>query len=201
MNEPVRRTILVVDSDPRTAESVRAALPSDRYEVVAAGDASQALTAVRGGSIDALMSELVLPDAGGLHLLVEARLRHPLLPRIVVTALEDFDAVVTAINEAEVFRFLRKPLDPAAVLAAVGDALGRAATLRQARGVQEGQERRRIALLDLEIDFPGISVVSHSPDGYFIPPQRLKGLAERLQGTPVGELLASSMTISRAGDS
>lgn len=197
MNEPARRSILVVDPDPRTAESIRAALPSDRYQVVAVGDPAKALSAVRERSIDALMSELVLPDASGLHLLVEARLRHPLLPRIVVTALEDFDAAVTAINEAEVFRFLRKPLDPAAVLAAVGEALGRAATLSQARGVEEGQERRRLALLDLEIDFPGISVVSHSPDGHFIPPQRLKGLAERLRGTPLGELLASSMAASR----
>ncbi len=196
MSEPVRR-VLVVDADATTAEAVRAALPSNGYEVVPAADAAQALGAVREGRVDIVMSELLLPDDSGLHLLVEARLRHPVIPRMVVTALQDFKSAVTAINEAEVFRFLPKPLDPATVRAAVEEALGRADTLHEARGVREKAERRRVALLDLEADFPGITLVSHGPEGYFIPPQRLRGLAERLKGTPFGEALAAAIELSR----
>ena len=64
------------------------------------GCAASALVSIREGRIDALVSELELPDGNGLHLLVEARLRHPQVPRIVVTALEDFTTTVDAINEA-----------------------------------------------------------------------------------------------------
>jgi len=189
------RRLLVVDGDPRTAEAVRAALPSEGYEIVPVGSAASALSTIRDEPIDALVTELVLPDANGLHLLVEARLRYPLVPRIVVTALEDFAAAVDAINEAEVFRLLRKPLDPSSFRAAVDDALGRADALSEARGVQEKAARRRLALVDLETDFPGISMVSLGPEGYFIPPQRLRGLIRRLEGTPLGEALAAAVQL------
>jgi DNA-binding NtrC family response regulator len=197
MSDPVRR-VLVVDADATTAEAVRAALSSDGFEVVRANDAAEALGTVREGRVDVVLSELLLPDDSGLHLLVETRLRHPLVPRIVVTALQDFKSAVTAINEAEVFRFLPKPLDPATVRAAVEEALGRADTLQEARGVQEKAERRRVALLDLETDFPGITLVSLGPEGYFIPPQRLRRLAERLAGSPLGEALAASITLAES---
>jgi DNA-binding NtrC family response regulator len=195
VSDPVRR-VLVVDADAATAKAVRAALPSKGYEVVPAGDAAGALTAIREGRADLVMCELLLPDDSGLHLLVEARLRHPLIPRMVVTALQDFKSAVAAINEAEVFRFLSKPLDPSTVRAAVEESLGRADSLHEARGVREKAERRRVALLDLETDFPGITLVSHGPEGYFIPPQRLRRLAERLEGTPLGDALAAAIELS-----
>ncbi len=187
------RRVLVVDGDPGVVEAARAALPAARYEVVPADSAASALVSIREGRIDALVSELELPDGNGLHLLVEARLRHPQVPRIVVTALEDFTTTVDAINEAEVFRFLRKPLDPSALRSAVDEALGRAEVLSEAKGVRESAERRRRALVDLETDFPGISLVSLGPEGYFIPPQRLRGLLARLESTPLGKVLAAAL--------
>jgi DNA-binding NtrC family response regulator len=186
------RRVLVVDTDPETVAAARAALPAG-CEVVPLKDATAALDLLREGAVDALVAELLLPDSDGLHLLVEARLRCPHVPRIVVTALRDFDAAVDAINEAEVFRLLRKPLDPSLLGAAVDAALGRAEALSEARGFQASAERRRRALVDLETDFPGISMVSLGPEGYFIPPQRLRGLLARLEGTPLGEALAAAV--------
>ena len=184
-----QRRVLVVDGDPGAVETVRAALPPPSYEVVPSDSAAAALSTLREGPIDALLSELELPDGEGLHLLVEARLRYPHVPRIVVTATEDFGAAVDAINEAEVFRFLRKPVDPSSLRSAVDDALGRAEALSEARGVREGAERR------LETDFPGISMVSLGAEGYFIPPQRLRGLVTRLKGTRLGEALAAAIQL------
>jgi len=58
-----------------------------------------------------LVSELVLPDDSGLHLLVEARIRHP-GSRVSPHRRREFDAAVAAVNEARCFRILRKPVDP-----------------------------------------------------------------------------------------
>jgi len=186
-------TVLVVDADPTTAETTLAALPSGLHRVLAVADAHQALATLGAQKVDVLVSELVLPEESGLHLLVEARRLHPRVARIVATAAEEFEATVAAINEAEVFRFLRKPVDAVALRAAVEEALARADAAHEAHGARNAAERRRNALLDLESDHPGISVVPSGADGYFIPRHRLQGAAERLRGTPVGEALAHAI--------
>jgi DNA-binding NtrC family response regulator len=196
MSERVR-TVLVVDADPTTAEAALAVLPASRYRVLGAAEARQALAILGDQRVDVLVSELVLPEDSGLHLLVEARRLQPLVPRIALTAVEEFSAAVAAINEAEVFRLLRKPADPLGLRAAVEEALGRADAAHEVRGAREAAERRRIALVDLESDHPGISRVQSGPDGYFIPPQRLLGLTERLRGSPVGQALAEAVAAAR----
>jgi len=196
MSERVR-TVLVVDADPASAQAALAVLPGGLYRVLAATDARQALATLGGQQVHVLVSELVLPEESGLHLLVEARRLQPLVARIALTAVEEFDAAVAAINEAEVFRFLRKPVDPLALRSAVEEALGRADAAHEARGAREAAERRLIALVDLESDHPGISRVQSGPDGYFLPRQQLEGLTARLKGTPVGQALAHAIAVAR----
>lgn len=191
--------VLVVDADPETARAALGALPPDEYRVLVVTDARQALAVLGGERVDVLVSELALPGDSGLHLLVEARRLHPAVVRIVLTAVEEFAAAVAAINEAEVFRFLGKPVDAAALRGVVDEALGRAEAVREVRGAKAAAERRRVALVDLESDHAGISLVQLGPDGYFILPQRLEGLARRLQGTPVGQALAGAIATSRDG--
>ena len=196
MSERVR-TVLVVDSDPATADAALGILPASLYRVLGAAEARQALAILGDQGVDVLVSELVLPEESGLHLMVEARRLQPFVPRIAVTAAEDFSAAVAAINEAEVFRLLRKPADPLVLRAAIEEALGQADAAREVRGLREAAEHRRLALVDLESDHPGISFVPSGPDGYFIPPQRLQALAARLAGSTVGQALADAIAVAR----
>ena len=193
-------TVLVVDADPATAETVAAALPSGLHRVLAVADAHQALATLGAQRVDVLLSELVLPDESGLHLLVEARRLHPQVARIAATAVEEFDTAVAAINEAEVFRFLRKPVDAVVLRSAIEEALARADAAHEAHGARNAAERRRNAILDLESDHPGISVVPSGADGYFIPRHRLQGVADRLHGTPIGKALADAFAARGAKD-
>jgi DNA-binding NtrC family response regulator len=191
------RTVLVVDADPSAAQAAIGALPSDGYRVLHAADGGQALAALGGQGVEVLVSELVLPDGSGIRLLAEARRRHPGVARIALTAVEGFPAAVAAINEAEVFRFLGKPVEAGALRTAIDEAVARAEAAREAGGAAD--ERRRIALVGLEADHPGISLVPSGPDGYFIPRPRLQGVAERLRGSPVGRLLDDALAGSRGG--
>lgn len=187
------RTILVMDGDPATARQLVETLPADSFRVVAAADPSGALAVLGHSRVDVLVSELVLPGASGLHLLVEARRRHPEVPRIVVTAVEEFDSAVAAINEAEVVRFLRKPVDGSALRGAVFDAVDRADASREVSRAQQAAERRRAELLDLESDHPGLTTAPPGPEGYMIPAERLRALAESMRGTPLGGRLAAAL--------
>jgi len=186
------KAVLVVDPDPATAATLRSVVS---FEVLEAGDSARALETLRAREVDVLVCELTLPDGDGLHLLVEARFRHPLVPRVALTSEEDFATAVSAINEAEVFRFLRQPVAPETLRAAVVEAVGRAEAASEVRDLQEQVERRRLALLDLETDFPGISLVSHGPDGYLLPHYRVRRLADRLRGTPLGSLLDGALEV------
>ena len=186
-------TVLVVDADPATAEATLAALPSGLHRVLAVADAHQALATLGAQRVDVLLSELVLPEESGLHLLVEARRLHPQVARIAVTAVEEFDTTVAAINEAEVFRFLRKPVDGVVLRSAIEEALARADAADEAQGARTAAERRRNALLDLESDHPGICVVPPGGDGYFIPRHRLQGVVDRLRGTAIEKALAHAI--------
>ncbi len=187
------RTVLLADADPGTVSAVRAALAGEGRTVLAAADAHQALSTLGAQRVDVLVGELALPGDSGLSLLVEARRLHPAVARVVLTAVEDFAAAVAAINEAEVSRFLRKPVDPAALRLAVDEAATRADAARETHGAWEAAERRRVALVDLESHHPGIALVSLGPEGYFLPPQRLAGLARRLAGSAVGQALAEAV--------
>jgi DNA-binding NtrC family response regulator len=187
------RTVLLADADPGTVSAVRAALAGEGRTVLAAADAREALSTLGGQRVDVLVSELSLAGDSGLSLLVEARRLHPAVARVVLTAVEDFEAAVAAINEAEVSRFLRKPVDPAALRLAVDEAATRADAARETHGAWEAAERRRVALVDLESHHPGIALVSLGPEGYFLPPQRLAGLARRLAGSAVGQALAEAV--------
>lgn len=193
-----RRTVLVVDADPATAEAALAALPSGTHRVLAAPDAHQALATLGAQRVHVLVSELALPDDSGLHLLVEARRLHPGVARVALSAVEEFGAAVAAINEAEVFRFLRKPLDALALRGAVEEAVARADAAQEARGARDAAERRRNALVDLESDHPGISDVPSGPDGYFLPRHRIQALAAGLRDTPVGAALAGAIAAARS---
>jgi DNA-binding NtrC family response regulator len=187
------RTVLLADADPQTVSAVRAALAGEGRTVLAAADAHQALATLGAQRVDVLVSELALSGDSGLSLLVEARRLHPGVARVVLTAVEDFAAAVAAINEAEVSRILRKPVDPAALRLAVDEAATRADAARETHGAWEAAERRRVALVDLESHHPGIALVSLGPEGYFVPPQRLAGLARRLAGSAVGQALAEAV--------
>jgi len=188
MSERVR-TVLVVDGDPSAARAALAVLPIEVYRVLHAADAGQALAVLAGQRVDVLVSELALPGGSGLRLLAEARRLHPGVARVALTAVEEFPAAVAAINEAEVFRFLRKPAGAVALRTAIDKAVERADAIREASGGGPSDERRRLALVGLESDHPGISLVPLGPDGYFIPRQRLLGIVERLRGSSVGRLL------------
>lgn len=194
------RTVLLVDADPGTCATARSALPTEAFRVLEATDARTALATLGSQRVDVLVSELVLPDDSGLHLLVEARRRRPAVARLALTAIEEFDAAVAAINEAEVFRFLRKPVDGVALRAAVEEAMARADAVREAHGAWEAAERRRVAIVDLESHHPGITLVSRGPEGYFLSSQKVTGLVRRLEKTAVGRVLAEAVAARRMAE-
>jgi hypothetical protein len=77
---------------------------------------------------------------------------------------------------------------------AVDDALAGAAGAAEVARARAAAERRNAAIDALADAHPGLLPAVAGPDGYAISPHRLRSLAERLAGTPLGPVLAAART-------
>src|SRR5689334_16388561 len=104
---PVTR-VLVVDDDRSIRRSLEKFLVGLGYEVITAGDGAEALAAI--GGADVVLLDLGLPGADGFEVLQKIRGdAHP-PPVIVITARDDMQSTVRAI-QLGAYEYLVKPLD------------------------------------------------------------------------------------------
>lgn len=117
--------ILIVDDDRFIQVTASAALEGMGYRLFLAGDVQGAVAVLREEAVDVVVTDHVLPGATGLSLLSTMREHLPEPRRILMTGQADVGLALAAVNQAQVFRILLKPLDPStlrlAVLAAVDD--------------------------------------------------------------------------------
>lgn len=124
--------ILVVDDDPHVLETITEILESEGYTPLAAEDSREALAILRRSRIDVVLTDIIMPSIGGLQLLDLAKALQPHLQVLLVTAYGTAEVAAEAAAHGAA-AFLEKPLDIAALLAGVREALGRA---RHARAAQ-----------------------------------------------------------------
>lgn len=83
------------------------------FTVVSATSAAQALALVRDGpEFAVVISDLQMPGIDGVSLLGHIRNLAPTTVRIMLTGRGSLETAVAAVNEGEIFRFLRKPVAP-----------------------------------------------------------------------------------------
>jgi sigma-B regulation protein RsbU (phosphoserine phosphatase) len=165
-------TILVVDDEPANLQKLRRTFVN-RYHVLAAGSATEALQMVHEHpGIAVIIADQRMPDMTGVELLRRTLEIQPEAIRIILTGYTDVDALIQAINDCRVFRYLVKPWDPPDLLLTVERALeARNLAVENARFRKELIRRERLAQ-ELEIAqkiqryiLPG---ECPSPEGYEI---------------------------------
>ncbi len=113
--------ILVVDDSVVIRRSLARKLKSIGYDVAEACNGHDALTLLRVGGIDAVVTDIDMPGMNGLDLLQEMK-RQEQLKKIPVTVLtsRDEDQTVKAIRNLKPVALLSKPVTDAIVSAIVG---------------------------------------------------------------------------------
>jgi DNA-binding NtrC family response regulator len=106
----MRRSLLVVDDDPRVRASLTGALASEDLEVRAADGAESALAALAQQTVDLVLTDVKMPGMDGLELLRTLKERAPKLDVVLMTAYQDLPTVAEAMREGAA-DFLVKPLD------------------------------------------------------------------------------------------
>src|SRR5262249_17400777 len=101
----------------------------------------------------------------------------------------DAERTTRAINEAEVFRFLRKPVQMQELREAIREALRRRDLFRPAEHAERAGARRAEALRDLQAGHPGLGTRGVRGGVHALSGERLADLRQRFVGTPFAELL------------
>ena len=134
-------TVLVADDSATIRVLVRMELEAAGYEVVEAEDGQRALETVRGGRVDAVLLDVEMPVLDGFQTIAALK-EDPLtadIPVVFLTSRSASEDVVGALR-AGAHDYLRKPPDPAELLARVAAAV-EVTALR-------GELRRRTEELD-----------------------------------------------------
>ena len=115
-------TILVADDDRSIRTVVSQALTRAGYDVLATGTASGLWHWIENGQGDAVVTDVVMPDADGLDLLPKIHKIRPDLPVIVMSAQNTLETAVKA-AERGAYEYLPKPFDIDELTETVGKAL------------------------------------------------------------------------------
>lgn len=103
-----RARLLLVDDESRILLSLKAIFRAD-YDVVTANGGDAALAALKAESFTVVVSDQRMPGMTGVEVLRTAREIQPQAIRILLTGYSDLNAIVSSINEGEIFRFVTKP--------------------------------------------------------------------------------------------
>lgn len=108
--------ILIVDDEPHVLSSLKRSLlqrgeqeDAPAYQVETFSAPAQALARINETAFDAVLSDYRMPGMNGVELLARVRVMQPDAIRIILSGYADLDGLITAINEAEIFRFISKP--------------------------------------------------------------------------------------------
>lgn len=121
MNQVSLPKVLCVDDEPGLLRSLRWLLRG-QYEVAVAASGLDGLALLGAENFDVVISDQRMPGMTGTEFLERARQVSPRSIRLLLTGYSDFNAVLSSVNDSEVFRFISKPWDNQKLLDTVGDA-------------------------------------------------------------------------------
>jgi EAL domain-containing protein (putative c-di-GMP-specific phosphodiesterase class I)/ActR/RegA family two-component response regulator len=118
----VTASILAVDDDPAVLRLFTSALSRAGYRVLTAESGKAALQLLATEHVDAIVTDLAMPEMPGLEFMRHVRERDPDLPILVITGAPAIDTAIESIDVG-VFRYLTKPITPAEIVRVTSDAV------------------------------------------------------------------------------
>ncbi len=100
--------ILCLDDEERIVHSLKS-LFRFKYDVYTALTASEALEILATHTIFVVISDQRMPEMTGVEFLKRAKEISPYTVRLLLTGFSDMDAIVSSVNESEIYRFITKP--------------------------------------------------------------------------------------------
>ncbi|MBS7834002.1 hypothetical protein B9T10_07730 [Wohlfahrtiimonas chitiniclastica] len=117
-----KMTVLCVDDEVLILNALKALLRL-RYHVITTTDPFEAIEILKTTKVAVIISDQRMPEMLGTELLSQAKILSPRTTRILLTGFSDLSAIISTVNDSEVYRFLTKPWSNQEVLEIVADAV------------------------------------------------------------------------------
>ncbi|MGD9364080.1 MAG: ATPase, T2SS/T4P/T4SS family [Desulfobacteraceae bacterium] len=106
---PKKYQILFVDDEPHVLRAMLRIFRQENYGLLTAESAPQALSVMAENPVQVVISDHRMPGMNGTDLLREVKKRYPATIRIMLTGYADVNAVMGAVNDGAVYKFITKP--------------------------------------------------------------------------------------------
>ena len=103
--------LLLIDDEPSILSSLRRQFRRN-YQVHAANSAEEGLELMKEHSIQVIISDQRMPGMNGAEFFNKVKHNYPDATRLLLTGYADIQAVIEAINDGNIFRYITKPWDP-----------------------------------------------------------------------------------------
>lgn len=147
-------TVLIVDDEEGILSSLRRLLRREPYTLLTAGTADEALRIMETQPISLVISDYRMPAMTGTELLREVQRRWPETLRMVLSGYSEVKAIISAINEGAIYKFITKPWNDEEIKLHIRRALEqhalRAENLRMAGEI--GLQNARLRELNEQLD-------------------------------------------------
>ena len=101
-------SILVVDDESTTQDTLGLFLETEGYRVAIAGSGEEALTRIEPQEFDVIVTDVVMPGVGGLEVLERSRARNPGAAVILMTGHATVETAIEALRKGAC-DYLQKP--------------------------------------------------------------------------------------------
>lgn len=166
-------SILIVDDEQNILKSLKRLITHKTdWSVETYTDAEDALSRVMENNFDLYLSDYKMPNIDGVTFLTAVKNLQPDSMRLILSGYTDLDALMGAINQAEIFRFITKPWNDDYLLSSLEQALVYRDTLienqrlaNQVRKQKKLLDERNQILEEYKSKHPDIFTVEWDDDG------------------------------------
>ncbi|MDP2154854.1 MAG: ATPase, T2SS/T4P/T4SS family, partial [Sulfuricella sp.] len=140
--QPAVYRILLVDDEPNVLKALQRVFRQENYEIALAGNGAEAIDLLRNGAFHLMISDYMMPGMTGAQVLKQAKAIQPDMIRIMLTGHADTGAVMGAVNEGAVYKFILKPWNDDDLRITVALALEQFDLIRKNRALQKENAKK-----------------------------------------------------------
>jgi diguanylate cyclase (GGDEF)-like protein/PAS domain S-box-containing protein len=103
------KQILIIDDEVNVVSALSRLLRRHKYIVQESFSPEQAFEKIKEHDIGVIISDQKMPGCTGIELLHEVRMKYPSIVRIILSGYTENEMLLDAINEGEIYRYIKKP--------------------------------------------------------------------------------------------
>lgn len=180
--------ILCVDDEKNVIRALRRLFIEENYEIFSAGTGEEGLTTLeREGQMQVIIADYRMPGMNGVEFLREVCRRWPDTVRIVLSGYAETAAVVSAINEGQIFKFVPKPWNDEELKVTIDNAVE----------MYQLQQKNRELLRELQVAQEQCQLHNHHLEG--IVEKRTRTLQIQNEALMVAQSILNALPVAVLG--